>query len=155
MAKAALFFHLVGAFLFVGGIVVAGVAHASARRRERPAEIALLLGLARTGVLLVALGALLVLVFGFWLVGLRNHSLREAWLLAALVLFFAAFALGALGGRRPRHARLLAARLAPDEADASGELRRLLDDRASAFANALAALALAATLALMVWRPGA
>ncbi len=86
---------------------------------------------------------------------LLHHSLTEGWLLAALALFLAAVLLGALGGRRLRHTRELAARLAREGADASGELRRLLDDRASALANALAALALAATLALMVWRPGA
>lgn len=96
-----------------------------------------------------------MLAFGFWLVDLEHHSLTEGWLLAALALFLAAVLLGALGGRRPRHARELAARLAGEGADESGELRRLLDDRASALANALAALALAATLALMVWRPGA
>jgi hypothetical protein len=38
--KVALFFHLLGAFVLVAGVVVAGVAHAAARRRRRPDEIA-------------------------------------------------------------------------------------------------------------------
>jgi hypothetical protein len=37
----ALFLHLVGALLFVGGIVVAGIAHSAARRRERASEVAI------------------------------------------------------------------------------------------------------------------
>ena len=43
----ALFFHILGAFLFVAGIVLAGVAFEAARRRDNPPEIyaaALLLG---------------------------------------------------------------------------------------------------------------
>ena len=60
----ALLFHLLGALLFVAGIVVVGVAFEAARRREQSAEIALLLGLARIGVLLVVGGSLLLAVFG-------------------------------------------------------------------------------------------
>lgn len=51
MVNLALFFHLLGALLFVAGIILAGTAFESARRRERPAEIALLLALTRIGVL--------------------------------------------------------------------------------------------------------
>ncbi len=40
-------FHLLGALLFGAGIVLAGVGFETARWRERPAEIALLLGLTR------------------------------------------------------------------------------------------------------------
>jgi len=56
MEDVALFFHLLGAFSFIAGTIVAGVAFETARRRKTPAEIALLLGLSRIGVLLVALG---------------------------------------------------------------------------------------------------
>ena len=55
MEDVALLFHLVGAFLLVGGTMVAGIAFEAARRRETPSDIALLLGLTRIGVLLVAL----------------------------------------------------------------------------------------------------
>ncbi len=53
----ALFFHLVGVFLLVAGLAVAGVAFEAARRRRSPAEVALLLGLTRIGVLLVAVSS--------------------------------------------------------------------------------------------------
>ena len=49
MDNVALFFHLLGALLFVAGIVLAGAAFETARGRQRPAEIALLLGLTRIG----------------------------------------------------------------------------------------------------------
>jgi uncharacterized membrane protein len=151
----ALFFHLLGAFVFVAGVVVAGVAHEAARRCRHPNEIALLLGLARVAVLLVGLGAVVVLAFGLWLVDLSGHSLSEPWLVAALALFAAALALGAAGGRKPRQARRLAARLTESGRGASPELYGLLGDRPSAAANYLGALMIVIIIALMVWRPGA
>lgn len=72
MEDVALFLHLAGALLFVAGIALAGVAFESARRREQPAEIALLLSLTRSGVVLVAAGGLLLLGCGLWLVSLED-----------------------------------------------------------------------------------
>jgi uncharacterized membrane protein len=118
-----------------------------------PARRALFLGVARTGALLVAIGAVLVFVFGLWLVDLRGHSLGETWIIGALTLFVLALVLGALGGRRPRQARLLAGQLARNDDAVSPELRRLLEDRASAVANHAAVVAVVAILALMVWQP--
>ena len=149
----ALFFHLLGALVFVAGIVVAGVAFEAARRRERPAEIALLLGLTRIGVALVGLGALLVLAFGLWLVHLDRYGLGTGWIVAALALYVVALALGGLGGRRPKQARKLAGALAADDAPATPEVRALLDDRVSLVANYASALAVLAILVLMVFKP--
>jgi uncharacterized membrane protein len=153
VADAALFVHLVAAFVFVAGIIVAGIAHGAAKRRDRASEAALLLAVARTGALFVAIGAVLVLAFGLWLVDLRGHSLGEPWIAGALTLFVLALVLGALGGRRPRQARLLAGQLAREDDAVSHELRRLLEDRASAVANYGAVAAVVAILALMVWQP--
>ena len=70
----ALFCHLLGVLLLTSGIVLAAVAFETARRRQEPAEIALILALARIGVLLVVPGALLVLGFGLWLVDLGGSA---------------------------------------------------------------------------------
>lgn len=73
----ALFFHLLGALMFVAGIVVAGSGFGAARRRERPAEVALLLALTRVGVLLVAVGRLLLPIFGFgWCISATGATAR-------------------------------------------------------------------------------
>lgn len=150
----ALFFHLLGAFVFVAGAVIAGVAFEAARRRETPAEIALLLGLTRVGVALVSAGGLLVLGFGLALVEVADVGFGAAWVQAALGLFAASALLGALGGRRPKQARVLAARLAGERANATLELRRLLDDPASRAANYASAGLVVPILALMIWQPG-
>lgn len=153
MDDVALVLHLLGVVLFAAGIAVAGVAFEAARRRERPAEVALLLGLTRVGVLLVAVGALLVLGFGLWLVRLDHFSYGDGWIDAALALYVIALLLGALGGQRPKQARLLASDLAARGKPATDELRGLLADRASLAANYVAAICVLAILALMVFKP--
>lgn len=153
MNDALLFLHILGALLFVSGIVLAGVAFESARARQRTDEIALLLGLGRFGAALVAFGGMLLLVCGLWLAGVEEIDLGTAWLAAAIALFFLALVLGTLGGQRPKQARLLAAELAERGAGVSTELRSLLDDRASRMTNQAAAVLVIAVLALMVFKP--
>ncbi len=154
MEDLALFLHLLGALLFVSGIVVAGVPFEAARRRQNPGEIALLLGLTRYGVALVAAGALLLFACGLWLVGLEDDvGFGTGWVDAAIVLFLLVVALGSLGGRRPKRARLLATELADRGEPAGPELRGLLEDPVSRAANYGSALLVLAILALMVFKP--
>lgn len=155
MEDAALFGHLVGAFLFVSGSVVAGVAFETARRRSEPRDIALVLGLARTGAALVGVGVLVVLAFGLWLVHLGDWGYGAGWVDAAIGLLVAAAVLGGLGGQAPKRARQLAARLASEGKPLDDELRRRLDDRAALALNYGSGLLVVAILVLMVWKPGA
>lgn len=89
--------------------MLAGIAFETARRREQPSEIALLLGLTRTGVQLVAVGGLLLPIFGLWLVHLGHFGYRAGWVDASIVLYVVALALalalGGVGGQRPKQAR--------------------------------------------------
>jgi len=155
MEEVALFFHLLGAFSFVAGTIVAGVAFETARRRKTPSEMALLLELSRIGVLLVAVGTLLVFAFGLWLVQLGGWGFGAGWVDAALGLLAATVVIGAFGGQRPKQARKLAVRLAAEGAPATPELRALLDDRATLIANYASALMVLTIVALMVFKPGA
>jgi len=154
MDDLALFGHLVGVLLLVSGAVVAGIAFESGRRREAPAEIALVLGLARTGAILAMVGIVLVPVFGFWLVDAEDVSTGAGWLRAAFVLLVAAAVLGGIGGRAPRQARELAARLAAEGKPATPELRALLDEPRARVVNYGSGLLVLAVLVLMVWKPG-
>lgn len=152
----ALLLHLVGVVLLFSGMTVAAVAQAGARKHDRPGEIAALLKLTRTGVALVAAGALVVVGSGFWLIEASNgfFSLGDGWIAGALGLLIAAFVLGALGGQRPKRARLAAEELARAGDSTDGELRALLGDGLSAALNYGAALCAVAALVLMVWKPG-
>jgi uncharacterized membrane protein len=62
--------------------------------------------------------------------------------------------LGAIGGQRPKRARLLAERLAREGAGESPELRALLDHRVTRALNDVSGLLLVAILVLMVFKPG-
>ncbi len=151
----ALLLHLIGVVSLFSGMTVAAVADQAARRRERPSEIAALLGPARVGAIFVAAGTVCVLAGGFWLVGSTEaYSLGDGWIGASLALLVAAFVLGGIGGQRPKQARLLASRLARQDDAPSEELGRLLGDRLSLVANYAAAAAVIAALVIMVWKPG-
>jgi uncharacterized membrane protein len=148
----ALLFHLVAVIGFFAGVAVAAAAQLGALRRERPGEIAAVLGLARTGVIVVGLATALVLVTGLWLIEETGHSLGDGWIALSLLLLVVAGVLGAIGGRKPKEARRLAESQPPDGAP-DPAIRALLRDRLALAANVLSAVAAFAILVLMVWRP--
>jgi Predicted integral membrane protein (DUF2269) len=71
---------------FFAGIALAAAAHFSARRLGRPGEIAAVLGLPRTGVIVVGAGTVLVLVSGLWLIEETGRSLGDGWIAGSLGL---------------------------------------------------------------------
>jgi len=148
-----LFFHLVGAFLYVSGAVAAAVLRLAAMRRERPSEVALLLRAVRPVVPVVALGLLLVLVFGFWLADRLGIDLGSTWLVATFALLGWTVVVGAVAGRQDRHTRELAERLAAGDDRPSEELARRLRDPVNLALNGSLLLSTIAIVALMVWRP--
>jgi uncharacterized membrane protein len=151
-----LFFHVTGAFLLVGGTVVAGSLTIAALRRERPSEIAALLGLIRVSLPFIYAGVALTLVFGLWLVHKagQGYSYTDAWVIAALVLWVVANALGGAGGRRQEEGRRLAAELSEHGDTANAEQRAQIFDRAGIALSLASGLAVFAVLALMIWKPG-
>ena len=149
MQSTALFFHLLGAFLLVSGVAIAGVAFEAARRRGTTAEIALLLSLTRIGVALVGAGSALVLVFGLWLVHIEHVGYGAGWVDGAIGLFALMALLGAIGGQRPKEARKLAA-----SGGDVAQVRALLDDTLTAWANYLSLVLAVAIVVLMVFKPG-
>lgn len=145
--------HVTGAFLFLGGSVVAGTFAVLAQRQERPSEIALFLGLTRIAVVLVVVGAVLALVFGLWLVHCRHLSYGSFWIVASIVLLAASSVAGKKGGERDAQTRRLALELAAAGDAPSLELRARLRDPLTLALSWGAGLAGLAILALMIWKP--
>ncbi len=150
----ALWCHLLGAFSLVSGSVLAGVALEVARRRGDCAEIALILGLARLGALLVMAGTVFAVGFGLWLVDLGNWGYATPWVDTGIGLLAVVAVLGTLGGQRPKAARKLAAGLAEHHQPPTSQLRALLDDRVALALNYLSGLLLLVIVAVMVFKPG-
>jgi uncharacterized membrane protein len=150
-----LFLHMTGAFLFLGGSVVAGALNLAALRRERPSDVAVLLKLAGRGVVALGIGFFLLLIFGLWLVHVAGYSFGDGWVIGALVLFALSNALGGVGGNLVRAARELAEQLAAAGDQPSAELRARLRNPISLALNYGSGLAAFAVLVLMIWKPGA
>ena len=147
-----LFLHLVGAFLFVGGSIVATVLRLAAIRRTRPADVALLLGAVRPAVPVVGVGFVLAVALGFALVERIGLDYGATWLSATFALLLWMLAVGAVAGRADRHTRELAERLAA-EGGGDEELRRRLTDPVNLALNASMLAATVAVIALMVFKP--
>ena len=150
-----LFLHISGAFLLLGGGVVAGALNIAALRRERPSEIVLLYGLIRIAVVSIMLGTLLAFVFGLWLVHEVGYGYGDGWVIAATVLLVLANAMGAIGGRREEQTAKYAADLAARGDEPSADLKRRLHDPLSLALSYGSGLVLVAILAIMIWKPGA
>ncbi len=149
-----LLFHILAAFLLLSGSVVAGILQAAAARRVRPSEVTLLLGLVQPAVIAVGIGMIGTLGLGLWLADDAGYGFGEGWVIAAIVLWVAAGALGARGGRPLREARELAERLAADGDRPSPELHRAVGDRQALLFSYLSFAAVLAILVLMVFKPG-
>lgn len=150
-----LFLHVVGAFLLLGGVVVVAAFTVAALRRQRPSEIAVLLGLTRWGLPAIAVGMLLTLGFGLWLVHDAGYGYGDAWIVASLALWVVTGFLGDRGGRFDRETRALADRLAAAGDAPSPQLAARLRNPVALMLNWGSALAALAILALMIWKPGA
>jgi uncharacterized membrane protein len=153
-----LFVHMTGAFLLIGGIVVAGILNFVAiGKQRRPSEIALLYRLILPAVASIGIGLLLTLAIGLWLVPESpwNYSYGDAWVITALVLWVLGSWLGNAGGKHQRRTREIAQELAARDDVATPELIARVRNPvwlAMSYASGLAALAL---LGIMIWKPGA
>jgi uncharacterized membrane protein len=87
-----------------------------------------------------------------WLIEETGRGLGDDWIALSPALLAVAGLLGAIGGRKPKRARLLAEGQAAD-ALPDPAITALLRDRSSLAANILAAACALAILVLMVWRP--
>jgi uncharacterized membrane protein len=150
-----LMFHITAAFFLVGGSVAAGVLNVLSQRAERPSETALFLRLIRTVLPVIAIGSIGTLVFGLWLVHELHFDFWSFWILAAIVLWLLAGALGGAGGKHQERARLLAERLAAQGDTPDDELRTILRDPRGNAMSWLAGLATLLLLVDMIWKPGA
>lgn len=154
MEDLALYLHLIGVIAFASGIVLAAAAFEAARGRRQAREVAALLGLSRLGALAASAGGLVLFSAGAWLVSIEDIGFGKGWVATSIALFVVAMGLGAVGGRRPKQARLLAERVAEEgEAEVGEELRALLDDPGSRIASYGAAALVPVILALMVFKP--
>jgi uncharacterized membrane protein len=149
------FFHVTGAFMVLGGAVMAGIFNVSALRRERPSEIVVLFRLTRLAVRSITIGMVVALGFGLWLVSDAGYGWGETWIVLALILWFVANAMGGIGGRRDMRTRELAEQLAAQGDQPSAELQSRLRDPLALALSWGSGIVVVVILTLMIWKPGA
>lgn len=149
----ALFVHLLGVLLFVGGSVGVTALRLLAIGKERPSESALLLRSVRPLVPLVGLGLLLTVAAGAWLAHELGVPYDSGWLLWTYVLVAWLAVVGAFAGRLDRRTRELAERVASEGDRPSEALARRLRDPLALTLDASMLVATVAIVALMVWKP--
>lgn len=150
-----LFFHVTGAFMVLGGAVMAGIFNVSALRRDRPSEVVVLFRLTRLAVKSITVGMVVTLGFGLWLVSEADYGWGETWVVLALILWFVANALGGIGGKRDMRTREFAEQLAAQGDQPSAELRARLRDPVALALSWGSGIVVLGILALMIWKPGA
>jgi uncharacterized membrane protein len=149
-----LFLHVSGAFLFLGGIVLAWVLGIAAARREVPSEIALLMRLAQSAGIAFGIGLGLLLIFGIWL-AFDDYEITDGWILGSLVLLILSMALGGIAGGRDKRTRMLAERLAGEGDTPSAELNAAVRDLPALLLNLGSSILGFVILFMMIYKPGA
>ena len=149
----ALFLHLAGVLLFVGGSIAVTALRLLAIGKERPSESAVLLRAVRPLVPVVGTGLLLTLGAGAWLANELGVPYDSGWLQWTYVLVVWLGVVGAVAGRRDRRTRELAERVAAEGDRPSDELARRLRDPVALTLDASMLVATIAIVALMVWKP--
>ena len=150
-----LFLHITGAFLLVGGGVVAAALNLAALKRDRPSEILLLFGLIRIAVAAIIAGSVLAFVFGLWLVNESGYGYGDGWIVAAIVLLILGNAIGGFAGSRDSRTAKFAEELMAQGDAPSPELKARVRDPIVIACNYGSGLILVALLAIMIWKPGA
>jgi uncharacterized membrane protein len=150
-----LFLHITGAFLLLGGGVVASALNIAAMRRDRPSEILLLFALTRIAVASIITGTALAFVFGLWLVNEAGYGYGDGWIVAAIVLLILGNAIGGFAGSRDARTAKLAQELVAEGDAPSAELQARVRDPITLACNYGSGLILVALLAIMIWKPGA
>jgi uncharacterized membrane protein len=131
-----LFLHVLGAFTMVAG---AGMFVAILLASQRHPESGIAIRFVPAATVIWGVGSVAAIVFGIWLaIHVNGYSLTDGWILAAIILWAAA---GALGGRIGRGYRSL---------KESGSL----DPQAVSLHLALVAIVLV-ILVDMIYKPGA
>ena len=150
-----LVFHVAGAFMVLGGAMMAAIFNIAALRRERPSEVVVLFRLTRFAVTSITVGMVVALAFGLWLVSDADYGWGQTWIVVALILWVAANAIGGIGGRRDTRTREFAEQLTASGDQPSAELRARLRDPVSLALSWGSGLVVIAILGLMIWKPGA
>jgi uncharacterized membrane protein len=147
--------HVLSAFAWVAALVLFSVTIVAGWNVSVPSAAVRIFRVSRVGDALVAVGMIGTIVFGIWL-ALDEYEIWDGWIIAALVLWLVAGALGGRTGKTYNATRDRAkALLAEGRDDPSPELNAMLRSQRGLVLHTLFVAATLAILVVMVYKPGA
>jgi hypothetical protein len=150
-------FHVLSAFAYVAGLIVFWVLVVAVRRADTPAQTIAMEPIAKVGNASIGIGAGGTILLGIFLaLSYGGYDLWDGWVVAAIVLWIAAAAVGSrtgneyLKGMRKAQELQAAGRTGPD-----AELLALNRTSNGVLLHAVSSAIVLLILIDMIWKPGA
>jgi uncharacterized membrane protein len=150
-------FHVLSAFAFIAGIVLFWVLVVAVRSADTPAETIRMEPIVKVGNIAIGIGALGTIVLGIFLaLSYGDYDLWDGWIIAAIVLWIAAAAVGSrtgnvyMQGMRKAQELESAGRTGPD-----AELLALNRTSTGVLLHAVTSAIVLLIVIDMIWKPGA
>jgi uncharacterized membrane protein len=150
-------FHVLSAFAYVAGLVLFWVLIVAVRRADTPEETIRMEPVVKVGNAAIGIGATGTIVLGIWLAfSYGGYDIWDGWIIAALVLWVAAAALGARTGAAYMQGMNKAQELqGAGQTGPNPELVALNRTQRGLVLHALSSLVVVLILVDMIWKPGA
>ena len=149
--------HILSAFAFVGGIVLFWVLIVAGRNADTPDTTLRMEPVAKVGNIAVGVGAGGTLLFGIFLaLSYGDYNLWDGWIIAAIVLWFAAAAVGSRTGAEYMKPLVKARELSSaGQTGPNAELLALNRTSRGLLFHTLASIVVVLIVIDMIWKPGA
>lgn len=149
--------HVLSAFAYVAGLVLFWVLVVAVRRADTPGETIRMEPVVKVGNAAIGIGATGTIVLGIWLAfSYGDYDIWDLWIIAALVLWVVAAAVGARTGAAYMQGMNKAQELqGAGQTGANAELLELNRTQNGLLMHALSSLVVLLLLLDMIWKPGA
>jgi len=149
--------HVLSAFAYVAGLVLFWVLIVAVRRAATPEETIRMEPVVKVGNAAIGIGAGGTIVLGIWLAfSYGGYDIWDGWIIAALVLWVVAAALGSRTGAAYMQGMNKAQELkGAGQTDSNAELLALNRTQRGLVLHALSSLVVVLILVDMIWKPGA
>jgi uncharacterized membrane protein len=147
--------HVLSAFAWIAALVIYSVLVLGLWRAVLPSDVVRLFRVSRVGDALIAVGMIGTIVFGIWL-AIDEYEIWDGWIIAALVLWVAAAAVGGRTGATYKVVNDRARSLVADGQDKpSPEFAALARSQRGLVLHVAGSVLALAILVVMVYKPGA
>jgi hypothetical protein len=150
-------FHVLSAFAFIAGLVLFWVLIVAGRNIDTPEPILRMEPVGRVGNFAVGVGALGTIVLGIFLaLSYGDYDIWDGWIIAAIVLWIAAAAVGSRTGAEYTKPLTKARELASaGQTGPNAELLALNRTQRGLVLHSVTSLIALALVVDMIWKPGA